>query len=344
MATTGPTDQERVTDLVLEGGGVKGIALVGAVGQLVEAGYRFPRVAGTSAGAVVGAVLAALQRREEPVSRLDDIARTLDYSRFRDRGFPGKYLGPLGFLADAFSVLFEDGAFEGDYLEDWLAGVLGDLGVKTFGDLRTDDPADDGQVHHRYSLVVTASDLSRRRLLQLPWDYGEYGLDPDEQRVAAAVWASSSIPYLFEPVRLTGPRGTSTLVDGGLLSNYPIDIFDRLDENPPRWSTVGVRLDALDLGGPGGAAHRLEPVEGPVAIGIALIETSIEACQAEHVLDPCNIARSVYVDTGSVGAIDFRLSKKQQDQLLTAGREAARGFLRGWDYRRWLTDCRGADG
>lgn len=41
-------------DLVLEGGGIKGIALVGAVTALAEAGYAFPRIAGTSAGAVVG--------------------------------------------------------------------------------------------------------------------------------------------------------------------------------------------------------------------------------------------------------------------------------------------------
>lgn len=78
---------------------------------------------------------------------LDDIARTLDYTKFRDRGFPGKYLGPLGFLTDGFSVLFAD-------------------------------PGDDGRIQHRYGLVVTASDLSRKRLVQLPWDYVDYGLDP----------------------------------------------------------------------------------------------------------------------------------------------------------------------
>ncbi len=42
-------------DVVLEGGGVKGIALVGALSVLMDAGYTFPRIAGTSAGAIVGA-------------------------------------------------------------------------------------------------------------------------------------------------------------------------------------------------------------------------------------------------------------------------------------------------
>ena len=64
-------------------------------------GYSFARVAGTSAGAIVGSVVAALQQRGEPISRLDDIARTLDYDEFRDRGRGGRLLGPFGIFADA---------------------------------------------------------------------------------------------------------------------------------------------------------------------------------------------------------------------------------------------------
>lgn len=331
-------DETTAADLVLEGGGVKGIALVGAVLGLHRRGYRFPRVAGTSAGAIVGAVLAALQHAGEDVARLEDIARTLDYRKFRDRGFPGNLLGPFGFLTDGLSVLLENGAYEGDYLSGWVAGVLDDLGVRTFGDLRTDDPGDDGRIHHRYALVVTASDLSRRRLLQLPWDYEEYGLDPDEQPVAAAVRASASIPFFFEPATLAGSRGTSTLVDGGLLSNYPITIFDRMDERRPRWPTLGVRLDALGIAT---EPERVAPVRGPLAMGVALVETSIEANQAEHVLDPCNVERSIAVDTGGVSAIDFGLGEADQAALLEAGRSAAGTFLDGWDFARWLGRCRG---
>jgi NTE family protein len=323
-------------DLVLEGGGVKGIALAGAVLGLAKEGYAFPRVAGTSAGAVVGAVLAALQRSGETLHRLEDIARTLDYTRFRDRGLPGRLLGPLGFLADGLAVVFEGGAFEGDHLVDWLAGVLRDLGVETFGDLRNDDPGGDGATHHRYGLVVMASDLSRRRLAQLPWDYGDYGLDPDEQRVVDAVRASASIPYFFEPVSLPGVRGVSTLVDGGLLSNYPIGVFDRLDEVPPRWPTIGVRLAARGTD----TESAVRPVRGPVRTGVALVETAIEAWQAEHTLDRCNVARSIRVDTHGVDAVDFDLGQAEQEQLLRAGEEGARRFLASWDFDAWLASCR----
>lgn len=325
-------------DLVLEGGGVKGIALVGAVQALSEAGYRFERVAGTSAGAIVGAVIAALRQRGESMSRLEEIARSLDYTKFADRGFLGRHLGPLGFLTDGLSMLFEVGAYEGHYLERWLTGVLEDLGVRTFGDLRIEDSGDDGQLHSRYRLVVNASDVSRKALAQFPWDYPRYGLDPDEQVVAHAVRASASIPYFFEPVTLKGTQGTSTLVDGALVSNYPIDTFDRADGTQPRWPTIGVRLDSLAQD----QAQPADPIKDPISMGIALVETAIEGCQAEHVLEKCNVARSVQVDTSGVDAIDFGITRAQQDELLRNGRAAAGTFLATWDFDQWVRDCRGA--
>jgi NTE family protein len=325
-----------VADVVLEGGGVKGLALAGALQPFGDGGYSFARVGGTSAGALVGAVLAALQQRGEPVSRVEDVARTLDFRRFPDRGFPGRYLGPLGFLADGLSVLLEDGAYEGAYLRRWLSGVLRDLGVTTFADLRTDDPGDDGSVRHRWRLAVTATDVSRKRLVHLPWQYDEYGLDPDEQLVVDAVRASASIPYFFEPVTLRGPRGTSTLVDGALVSNYPIAMFDREDGLPPRWPTIGVRLSSPDAA----PAEGVRPVHGPVELGAALVETAIEACQAEHVLDGCNVARSVAVDTSGVSAVDFGIDPVRRDRLIESGRRAARAFLDRWDFADWLATCR----
>ncbi len=324
-------------DLVLEGGGVKGIALAGAVAELARAGYRFPRVAGTSAGAMAGSVLAALQARGEPLERITDIASSVDYAKFRDRGLVGRLLGPLGFIDDGFSLVFRDGIFRGDYVHDWLASTLGDLGVETFGDLRVDDPAGDGDVHHAYSLVVTASDLSRQRFVQLPWDYAEYGLDPDEQPVADAVRASLSMPFFYQPVSLKGPRGTATLVDGGLLSNYPIDIFDRRDTFPPRWPTIGVRLSARrsDTG-------PIDAVDGLVPLALSLVETSLSAWQAERSSSRCNLARSMFVDTSAVSSTDFGVTDEQRDRLLAEGEDAARRFLKTWSFEHWIDVCRGA--
>ena len=332
-------------DLVLEGGGVKGIGLAGAVATLARAGYSFPRVAGTSAGAVVGAFLAALQRAGEPIERLEDVARTLDYRKLRDRGVVGRAAsaaGPIARLIDGFSLAFDGGVFEGDYLRSWVRGALGDLGVTTFGDLRVDDPSGTAPDNERYSLMVTASDVSRKRFVRLPWDYPLYGLDPDEQEVADAVRASASIPFFFEPVTLRskateeGMPDVSTLVDGSVLSNFPIAVFDRTDEQLPRWPTFGIRLSMR----PGGHVHTTE-VRGTVSLALSLVETMLEACDAQHIDDPCVQARSIFVDASDVSPVDFGITDEQQEYLLLAGHQAAGSFLADWDFARYLATCRG---
>jgi NTE family protein len=239
-------------DLVCEGGGVKGVALAGAVTALAEAGYSFPRVAGSSAGAIVGALVAALQTAGEPVTRLNELLGALDLSRFRD---PSR-LGRVPLVGRALSLLTTDGIYQGAYLERFLEEVLGDLGVRTFGDLRT---GEDTQ-QYAYSLVITASDLSRRRLVRLPWDLPSYGVDPDTFSVARAVRASAAIPLFFRPVRVRG----ATWVDGGLLSNFPVELFDQPAAVAPRWPTFGVRTDgsAGDAAGHASRAGAGEPRTG----------------------------------------------------------------------------------
>lgn len=327
-------------DLVLEGGGVKGIGLVGSVATMARAGYSFPRVAGTSAGAIVAAFVVALQRAGEPLERLEDVARSLDYRRLRDRGALGRAAGPLARVVDGLSLAFDGGVFEGDYLRSWVRGALGDLGVRTFGDLRQEDPDSALPPERRYALVVTASDVSRKRLVRLPWDYPAYGLDPDEQEVADALRASASIPFFFEPVTLrsrddAGETVVSTLVDGSVLSNFPISLFDRADGTAPRWPTFGVRLSMR----PDGRVVTTQ-VRGTVSLALSLVETMLEACDAQHIDDPCVQARSVFVDTGGISPVDFAITGEMQEQLLLAGHQAAGDFLAQWDWPGYLARCR----
>lgn len=139
-------------DLVCEGGGVRGIGLVGAVDALADAGYRFPRVAGSSAGAIVASLVAALQTAGEPVTRLAEMMRSIDYPKFLDRNL----IGHVPLIGGGLSLLLSDGVYRGAYLEQLLGGLLADLGVHTFGDLRTGEAPE----QFAWSLVVTASDLS----------------------------------------------------------------------------------------------------------------------------------------------------------------------------------------
>jgi NTE family protein len=118
-------------DLVLEGGGVKGVALVGAISVLEERGYRFRRVTGTSAGAIVGSLVAANAQAGE----LEEIAHGLDYRRFRDGPRTRKL-----FLGKAAALMLQHGIYEGHYPKDWLGERLRKLGVHTFAELQYDDP------------------------------------------------------------------------------------------------------------------------------------------------------------------------------------------------------------
>src|SRR5688500_16681010 len=77
-------------DGVFEGGGVKGIALVGALEAAEQAGItRWVNVAGTSAGAIIASLLAV----GHPPSQLRGILEATNYAKFADYGWGGKYLG-----------------------------------------------------------------------------------------------------------------------------------------------------------------------------------------------------------------------------------------------------------
>ncbi|MGH7289950.1 MAG: patatin-like phospholipase family protein, partial [Myxococcota bacterium] len=205
-------------DLVLSGGGVKGVGLVGAIVGLLDAGYQPQRISGTSAGSIVGAIVAAAAHTGALTgSQVKELALQLDYRKFLDPG-PVERVPLVG---PSLALLRGSGIYRGDYAHEWVRRQLADLGVTTFADLAIDD--DELPPEQRYRLVVTVADVTRGQLVRLPWDYRRvYGLDPDEQLVADAVRASMSIPFFFRPVSLTSSAGrTSTLVDGGLLSNFP---------------------------------------------------------------------------------------------------------------------------
>jgi NTE family protein len=320
-------------DLVLEGGGVKGIGLVGSYTALKEAGYQFHRIAGTSAGAIVGALIAA----DMPADVLHQVMQEVDYGQFEDKGF----LDHLGLVGQGLSLLLEKGIYEGRYLKEWLDVLLMKLGKRTFGDLRMDDPGSSLPPERSYRLVVMTSDVTRGELVRLPWDYPRYGLEPDDQLVADAVRASMSIPFFYEPVRLTwrdstGKDITSYMVDGGMLSNFPIEVFDRTDGKPPRWPTFGIKLSAKPIA----AQLQRFDIRGTFGLARAMIGTMTNFHDQMHINDPSVLARTMFVDTGHVRATDFDIDQQTQDMLFKQGRLGATKFLGSWNFERYVATYR----
>jgi NTE family protein len=319
-------------DLVLEGGGVKGIGLVGAVSVLAKKGYVFPRVAGTSAGAIVGALVAA----GIPHAELKAIMESVEYKRFQDEGF----LDKIPLIGKGASLFFEKGIYEGNYLKTWLTEQLAKHGVETFADLRIpDDRASSLPPEKRYKLVVMTADLSRGSLVRLPWDYrSRYGLDPDKQLVADAVRASMSIPFFYEPVKLRNSktRVESFLVDGGLLSNFPVDVFDRTDGRPPRWPTFGLKLSARPE-----ANQVPNKITDTFSFAKAMVGTMVSGHDQMYIDDESVQARTVFVDTFNVRATDFGLSQVTARKLYMSGVRQAKRFLENWDFERYVKEWRG---
>lgn len=326
-------------DLVLSGGGVKGIGLVGAVAALVDAGYRPQRISGTSAGALVGAVLAAATADERvDAEELSALAMAIDYREFLDPGL----IERIPVVGPTWGVVTGDGVYRGDALRDWVARRLADYGVRTFADLAISDRSLPPE--QRYRLVVTVADLTLGQLIRLPWDYRRvYGLDPDEQSVADAVRASTAIPFFYRPVTLNSADGrASTLVDGGLLSNFPIDSLDRTDGRRPRWPTFGITLlpnlpaDSAQL------IPALRPLRllGPPSLLEQVVTTILVGRDQAYLNQPWVDARTVRVDTTETGVLEFDLDDKEKTALYEKGFAAGRDFLTTWNWQEYITRFR----
>jgi NTE family protein len=328
MAAT--EDVESFVDLVCEGGGVKGIGLAGAYSVLDERGYKPQNVAGTSAGAITAALIAAGYGSSE----LKDVIFNLDFRRFEDEDWADR----IPVIGKGLSVLIDEGIYKGDDFLAWMRELLAAKGVHTFADLKTEwkDP--------KYSsrLQVIASDTTGRQLLVLPRDAGQLGIDPDELEVAHAVRMSMSIPIFFEPVRIQNGKTNKEhlIVDGGMLSNFPVWLFDCEDEETPDWPTFGLLLVEPDPKVPIG--DRIPPPEhAPHGVGglVDLISSMIHTMMEAHdrlYLEQAQYARTIPIPTLGVHTTEFDISKERAQALYDSGRQAAEKFLETWNFQAYV--------
>lgn len=325
-------------DLVLSGGGVKFIGLVGAIVALMNAGYSFPRVSGVSAGSVVGAILAAASKGDQLTSQeVKELALSAPLRKWRDAG-------RVPLLGAAWGLVRDTSMFRGDAAHDWIRSELKNLGVTHFGDLVLDENTlPEGR---RHKLVVTVADVTAAQLVRLPWDYRRlYGLDPDDQLVADAVRASMAIPFFYPPVKLTGATGTpSMLVDGGVLSNFPIDTFDRFDGKPPRWPTFGITVLPRLNEGFSAVMPALKPLRlfEQTALLESLLTTMLTGHDQTHLNQPWVAARAIAVESTDVGVLDFDIGLDRLEALYEKGHQAAQEFLTTWNWSAYLKRFRWA--
>jgi NTE family protein len=330
------TAQEKRVDLVLEGGGVKGNALVGALSVLEARGFQTQNVAGASAGAIVAALHAAGYTAPE----LRDIIKDLDFNRFRDKSWVDR----IPFVGSPLSILSDLGIYEGTQLLQYIGELLEKKNVRTFADLVRD--AGEDEARYRYKAQIIASDITGRQLLVLPNDAPKLGIEnPDDLNVALTVRMSLSIPIFFEPVKFPNVKTgrEHLIVDGGLLSNFPVWLFD--SEGEPKWPTFGLRLVEPDpkettladrLGSPELTPGRLEAV---IDYFKSLVDTVLEAHDRLYI-DKADFARTIPIDTLGVRTTDFDLSSEKALELYESGRTAAKQFLDTWSFEGYIAEFR----
>lgn len=322
-------------DAVFQGGGVKGIGLVGAVAEIEKAGFEFENLAGTSAGAIIAGLLAVDYTASEIKTELEK----LDYNNFKDEGF----LDKCGFIGKSINLALTDGVYKGQYFESWFNNLLRLKGKTTFGQIKTDYPEE----KYRYRLQIIATDITDHRMLVLPQDLKDFGFIPDEFSIARAVRMSMSIPLFFEPVRLEDSMGkVHIIVDGGVLSNYPIWLLDDNSNNPP-WPTFGFKLiepNTREI-----KVGQKNDIDNPIHYLLALAGTMMDAHDNFYISQSKGdydrtIGISTVIDlNGTPKAIkttNFDITQEESMLLYANGEQSARDFLSTWNFEAWKSKYR----
>ncbi|MEO0424694.1 MAG: patatin-like phospholipase family protein [Pseudomonadota bacterium] len=203
-ADTAAAKEERIA-VVLGGGGALGLAHVGVLSVLEEAGIDADIVVGTSMGAVIGSLYAAGYSGRE----IEEIALGLDWGKiFRDsaprrqlvfrrkeelRVFPSGLR--VGLSRDGLKL--PRGVISGRRLRETIASLLS---ARTLA-------ADFDALERRFRAVATDIETFEPVVLK-------------EGDLAAAVFASMAVPAFIPPQVIDG----RTLIDGGVASNVPIDV------------------------------------------------------------------------------------------------------------------------
>ena len=354
-----------IFDLVFEGGGAKGSVFVGALEVFFEQGHRPGRVVGTSAGAITAALLAAgytpammlaavteMDAKGNPrfasfmdrpnAAELDGFLSDSEFSGMMDKVslpmVPGilqdklkrKLLEELLEHSDHFRQIFHfvecGGLYSGDTFVAWLNEKLGAVGVPEGSTL--------AQLHaqKKCDLSFIATDTTNREMLVLNHRTAP-GLP-----VAMAVRMSMSIPFLWREVTWKESWGTycdrvktdNKIVDGGVLSNFPIDLVatinDRVkllmgnDADPDANGTLGFLIDeTLEVKGIPSTAPRHQTLRT-----VGRVQRLVDTMTGAH--DNASIGQHASLicrlPAKGFGTTEFDMPKTKIEALLEAGRIA----------------------
>jgi NTE family protein len=279
---------------VFEGGGVRGIALAGAAAGALDTGFTFHKTVGTSAGALVAALLAAGYNASE----LEEQVAGMNWPGLLDP-VP---LARIPVVGNHLALLAHRGINRTRRIEAVWRKMLVRKGIRTFADLPEG------------SLEVVATDLTHGAGVAFPHCLPGYGIDPNTFPVARSLIMSAAVPFLFTPVTLFDTLEEERVVfsDGAMAANYPIGVVSH--DRP----VFGFRL-VLD-----GDRHIHQRISGPYSLAKAVLVSGI---RARYSLPRTIEGADFVVDVPVRDDLDFSLSMAEADQVFRRARTSARAQL-----------------
>jgi NTE family protein len=188
--------------VVLSGGGAKGMAHIGALKIMEEAGVKIDYIGGTSMGAIVGALYAS----GYTATQLDSMFRAVNFGNLIQDNLPRsaksfyekedseRYALTLPF--NNFRVTVPSGFSSGQNIYNELIRLL----------YHVKDVEDFSKLPIPFVCIATNVETGEEVVLR-------QGYLPE------AIVASGTLPSLFEPTSIEGKM----LIDGGVVNNYPIE-------------------------------------------------------------------------------------------------------------------------
>src|SRR6478735_4639496 len=158
-------------DAVFEGGGIRGIAFAGAIESMEAHGVQWQKLAGTSVGAIIAALLAAGYTSKE----INEQLKVLNFKDLRGKN----WVNHIPFVGNFINLVFYLGMYKNDYIDVWLEELLRRKNIRTFADLPPE------------KLKIIASDISSGQMIIFPDDLNRYGMKPSDVTIAQAVRMST---------------------------------------------------------------------------------------------------------------------------------------------------------
>ncbi len=314
-AQTGPAQYR---NLVFEGGGVRGMAYVGALRVLQERDVLadIQRVGGTSVGAITALLLALGYTPGE----METVLTRLNIGQFND----GRWLFVGGFARTTRRY----GWYRGERFERWLETLIArktgnpNLTFAQLHTLRTDHPG-------TRDLYVTGTNLTAQQSVVFSHEQ-----TPD-MPLKIAVRISMSVPLYFgavfldeqnQPVQRPKRGGSYQIfVDGGLTANYPIALFDT--NGVVNRQTLGLKLERPEQLRPGQPADSIAPyaIHSLTDYVSAFYNYALENLNRHSALDT---NRTIYISTEGITPRVRRMTDEQRNSLINSGKRGATLFFR----------------